>query len=49
MDRLYDKGYIDDPKSKAKSVMFTDEGYEKSKALFEQLFGMSDDEKQDSE
>ena len=27
MDRLFKKGYLSDPKSKAKSVMLTDEGY----------------------
>ena len=35
MDRLYSKGYISDPKSKAKSVMLTDKGYAKAKQLFE--------------
>jgi len=38
MDRLYDKGYIFDPKNKAKSVMVTDEGEIKSKELFYALF-----------
>ncbi len=35
MDRLCEKGYISDPKSKAKSVMLTDKGYAKAKQLFE--------------
>jgi hypothetical protein len=35
MDRLCEKGYISDPKSKAKSVTFTDKGYAKAKQLFE--------------
>jgi hypothetical protein len=39
MDRLYEKGYISDPKSKAKSVMFSDEGFRLSKELFEKYFG----------
>lgn len=39
MDRLYEKGYISDPKSKAKSVSITIEGEEKSKELFYKLFG----------
>ena len=38
LDRLYEKGYISDPKSKAKSVVFSDEGYNKSKELFIKLF-----------
>ena len=39
MDRLYEKGYISDPKSKAKSVVMTDEGYRKAEELFQNLFG----------
>jgi Domain of unknown function (DUF6429) len=39
MDRLYDQGYISDPKSKAKSVELTPEGVRKAKELFTQLFG----------
>jgi len=39
MDRLYEKGYISDPKSKAKSVVMTDEGYRKAEELFQKLFG----------
>ena len=35
MDRLCAKGYISDPKGKAKSVMLTGEGYAKAKHLFE--------------
>jgi hypothetical protein len=35
MDRLCKKGYISDPKSKAKSVTLTDNGYAKAKQLFE--------------
>jgi len=38
MDRLYEKGYIFDPKSKAKSVSVTVKGEEKSKELFYKLF-----------
>ncbi len=38
LDRLYEGGYIDDPKSKAKSVVLTDEGVKQSKALFEKHF-----------
>ena len=39
MDRLYEKGYISDPKSKAKSVAVTAEGEERSEELFYKLFG----------
>ena len=35
MNRLCEKGYIFDPKSKAKSVTLSDEGYAKAKQLFE--------------
>ena len=39
MDRLHEKGWISNPKCKAKSVVMTKEGYRKSKELFQQLFG----------
>ena len=38
MNRLHEKGYISDPKSKAKSVAITEEGLAKSKELFERIF-----------
>jgi len=38
LDRLHESGYIDDPRSKAKSVLLTDEGVRRSKALFEKHF-----------
>jgi hypothetical protein len=38
MDRLYEKGMIDNPRSKAKSVVFTEEGLRRSKELFEAMF-----------
>ncbi len=38
LDRLHESGYIDNPVSKAKSVMLTDEGAERSKRLFEKHF-----------
>jgi hypothetical protein len=43
MERLYAKGYIADPKSKAKSVLLTAEGVERAQALFEQHFGRRDE------
>ncbi|WP_428486032.1 DUF6429 family protein [Rhodopila sp.] len=39
MDRLHEKGMIDDPKSKAKSVWLTEEGAAESERLFRKLFG----------
>jgi hypothetical protein len=39
MDRLHERGYISDPRSKAKSVVFTQEGLERSRQLLQQLFG----------
>ena len=38
LDRLHESGYINDPRSKAKSVLLTDEGMRRSKALFEKYF-----------
>ncbi|MGZ9220735.1 MAG: DUF6429 family protein [Anaerolineales bacterium] len=38
MDRLHDKGYIGDPKSKAKSVVVTEEGQNVAKELFMKFF-----------
>jgi hypothetical protein len=38
LNRLHESGYIDDPVSKAKSVMLTDEGAQRSKHLFEKHF-----------
>lgn len=39
LDRLYEKGYISDPKSKAKSVMMTEDGAQRAAELFEKHFG----------
>ena len=39
MDRLHQQGYISDPRGKAKSVVFTEEGLERAKCLLEKLFG----------
>jgi hypothetical protein len=38
MDRLHAKGYISDPRSKAKSVVLTEEGERLSQQLFERHF-----------
>ncbi len=39
MNRLYEKGLISNPRSKAKSVVLSDEGARRSKELFEKMFG----------
>ncbi len=39
MERLHEKGYIGNPKSKAKSVLLTDEGRKLSEELFFKFFG----------
>ncbi len=38
MDRLHEKGYISDPKSKAKSVAVSEEAVSRARELFEQFF-----------
>jgi hypothetical protein len=38
LGRLHDKGMIGDPVGKVKSVVFTDEGLERAKMLFEEMF-----------
>ena len=38
LNRLHESGCIHDPVSKAKSVMLTEEGAERSKQLFEKHF-----------
>ena len=39
LDRLHAKGYISDPKNKAKSVVVSAEGVKRSRKLFEKNFG----------
>ncbi len=39
LNRLHGKGFIADPKNKAQSVVFTEEGIEESQRLFEASFG----------
>ncbi len=39
MDRLHEKGFISDPRTKAKSVDMTEKGYRRAEELFERLFG----------
>jgi hypothetical protein len=38
MERLHEKGYISDPRSKEKSVVFTEEGERQARELFERHF-----------
>jgi hypothetical protein len=42
MNRLHTKGYITDPVSKAKSVLFTEEGLAASELTFRKLFVRGD-------
>ena len=39
MDRLHQKGFINNPKGKAKSVAVTPEGWKKAEELFHKHFG----------
>jgi hypothetical protein len=39
LNRLHEKGFIADPKGKAKSVVLSEDGYKKSEELFWKLFG----------
>jgi uncharacterized protein DUF6429 len=38
LNRLYEKGFISNPISKAKSVVLTDKGLQESERLFSKLF-----------
>jgi hypothetical protein len=38
LGRLHDEGMIHDPVGKVKSVVFTEEGLQRAKALFEEMF-----------
>jgi hypothetical protein len=40
MNSLHEKGYISNPATKAKSVLFTEEGAKRSKELFEKHFAV---------
>jgi len=39
MDRLHQKGWISDPKGKAKSVFMSEKGFKKAEELFKKYFG----------
>jgi hypothetical protein len=38
LGRLHDKGMIDNPVGKVKSVVLTEEGLERAKAVFKEMF-----------
>ena len=40
LDRLHERGFISDPKSKAKSVVLSNQAVELSEALFKKHFGI---------
>lgn len=40
LDGLHEQGYISDPKSKARSVVFSEEGLRRARELFERHFGL---------
>jgi len=39
MNRLHEKGFIDNPRSKNKSVIVTEEGKNRAEELFNKYFG----------
>jgi hypothetical protein len=39
MNRLHDRGYISDPRGRAKSVLFTEDGLARAERLLADLFG----------
>ena len=41
LDRLYEKGWLENPRSRAKSVVLTEIGLVKSANLFQNYFGLS--------
>lgn len=43
LERLQEKGWIENPRSKAKSVVLTEEGLANSALFFQQHFGRSDE------
>ena len=48
LDRLHAKGYISDPKGKAKSVVLSPEGLRRARELFEQHFARKSPPTEDS-
>jgi hypothetical protein len=46
LNRLYEQGWIENPRSKAKSVELTEKGLAESARLFEHFFGSEKEKKQ---
>lgn len=42
MNRLHEKGFIENPVGKAKSILFTEDGLKESERLFQKLFSKGD-------
>ena len=42
IDRLYEKGWIEEPKSKSMTFAVTEDGYKKSEHLFMKHFGLEE-------
>jgi uncharacterized protein DUF6429 len=45
LDRLHASGWISDPATKAKSVVLSDEGEERSRMLFAKHFGVAEEKR----
>lgn len=48
LHRLHEQGFISDPRTKAKSVVLTDEGLARSQQLLDELFGRPAKDAKDS-
>ncbi|MBD3242904.1 MAG: hypothetical protein GF331_20090 [Chitinivibrionales bacterium] len=46
LDRLHSRGFISNPRSRAKSVRLTEDGRRRSQELFQELFALGDVETQ---
>jgi hypothetical protein len=44
LDRMFERGWISDPRTKAKSVVIFEDAQRRSRELFEQQFGTFDDQ-----
>jgi hypothetical protein len=44
MNRLHEKGFISNPRNKAKSVVFSNEGFQLSRELYKKHFGTENNE-----
>jgi hypothetical protein len=42
MNRLHERGFISNPRTKAQSIVFTEEGLARARRLVEELFGRED-------